>query len=123
MRRHLNLLQETGVGILEVQMRNAVTASGESGSAAVVHTEQSGFLAALIHLVDEVEEVRFGAAKRIVVLVAIQDAHGHPPIGECGPGIAPQKCADFSGDYRKWRCRPRPRAGFRPGKLCGPESN
>ncbi len=64
----------------------------------MVHAEQSGFLAAPIHLVDEVEEVRFSAAKRIVVLVAIQDAHGHPPIGECGPGIAPQKRVGSAGD-------------------------
>src|SRR5258707_15867508 len=104
-------------------MRNAITAARESRSTAVVHAEKSGFLAALIHLVDEVEEVRFSAAKRIVEFVAIQDAHDQPPIGKCGPGIDPQKYVDFADDYRKRRCWPRPRVGFRPGKLCGPESN
>ncbi len=123
MRRHLNLLQETSVWILEVDTRNAITAAGERGSTAVVHAEQRRFLAALIHLVDEVEEVRFGAAKRIVVLVAIEDAHGYLPVGKRGPGIDRQKRADFAGDYRKRRCWPRPPAGFRPEKLCWLESN
>src|ERR1700675_1735736 len=123
MRRHFNLLQEPGIWILEVNMRNAITAARESRGAAVVHAEKSSLLAALIHLVDEVEEVRFSAAERIVELVAIQDAHAYPPIGKCGSGIAPQRYVDFAGDYRKRRCWPRPRVGFRSGKLCGPESN
>src|SRR3979411_818085 len=104
-------------------MRNAVTTARERRSAAVVDTEKSGPLTALIHLVDEVEEVRFSAAKRIVEFVAIQDAHGQPPIGKCGPGIAPQRYVDFAGDCRKRRCWPRPRVGFRRAKICGPESN
>src|ERR1700674_4894943 len=114
MRRHFNLLQEPGIWILEVNMRNAVTTARESWSTAVVHAEESGLLAALIHLVDEVEEVRFSTTKRIVEFVAIQDAHGHPPIGKCGPGIAPRKYVDFAGDYRKRRCWPQPRVGFQP---------
>src|SRR5271156_887989 len=123
MRRHPDFLQETGVWILEVDMRNAIAAAGESRTTAVVHAEQRRLLAALIHLADEVEKVCFRAAKWIVVLVAIQDAHGYLPIEKCGPGIAPQKRVDFAGDYRKRRCWPRPPAGFRPEKLCWLESN
>src|ERR1039458_891193 len=119
---HFDLLQKTSVRIFEVNVRYAITTPRKRRSTAVVHAEQSGFLATLVHLVDEVEEVGFRAAKRIVVLVAIQDAHGHPPIGECGPGIVPQKRVDFAGDCRKRRCWPRPRAGFPTMTLCGRES-
>src|SRR5258708_19107586 len=123
MRRHFQLLQEPGIWIFEVDMRNEITAARERRSMAVIHTEKCGLLAALIHLVDEVEEVCFSAAKRIVEFVAIQDAHGHRPVGRRGPGIVPQRCEDFAGDYRKRRCWPRPRVGFRPASLYWPESN
>src|SRR5258708_34293968 len=98
-------------------MRDAITTARESRGTAVVHAEQSGFLAALIHPVDEVEEVRFSTAKRIVEFVAIQDAHGLPPIGKCGPGIAPQRYADFAGGYRKGGRWPRPPGGFPTGEV------
>src|SRR5271167_936544 len=104
-------------------MLNAITATGKGGGTAVAHAKQSGFLAALIHPVDEVEEVSFRPAKRIIVLVAIEDAHGHRPVVECGPGTAPRTRVDFAGDCRKRRCWPRLPAGFRPGKLGWPESN
>src|SRR5271154_1431415 len=103
-------------------MRNAITATRECRTTAVIHAEQGGFLAALVHPADEIKKVRFSAAKRIVVLVAIQNAHGLPLVEKCGPGVAPQTCGDFAGDCRKGRCWPRPRAGFRPGKLGGSES-
>ena len=78
-RRHPDLLQQAGVGILEIDTRNPVAASGECRKAAVVHREQSGFVAALFHSVNEVKEIRFRTAKRIIVLVAIQDPHSHRP--------------------------------------------
>src|SRR5258708_13717008 len=111
MRRHFQLLQEPGVWIFEIDMRNAITTARESRSTAVVHAEKGGFLAALIHLMDEVEEIRFSAAKRIVEFVAIQDAHDHRPVGKRGPEIAPQRCVDFAGDYRMRQSWPPPRVG------------
>src|SRR5258706_2873153 len=98
-------------------MRNAITAARESRSTAVVHAEKSGFLAALIHLMDEVEEVRFSAAKRIVEFVAIQDAHDYRPVGKRGPGIVPHRTEDFARDYRKRQCSPRPHVGFSPRRV------
>src|SRR5258708_14231970 len=106
MRRHFQLLQEPGIWIFEVDMRNEITAARERRSMAVIHTEKCGLLAALIHLVDEGEEVCFSAAKRIVEFVAIQDAHGHLPVGRRGPGLFPQTCKDFPADYSNRRSLP-----------------
>src|SRR5260370_34804572 len=101
-------------------MRRSIGAACESWSGGVVDTEKSGLLAVLIHLVDEVEEVRFRTAKRIVEFVAIQDAHGQPPIGKCAPAIAPTTTLDFAGAFRKPLCWPRPRVAFRPAGISDP---
>src|ERR1700692_4913433 len=79
---HPDLLQETSIRIFEIQIRNTIAAACEGGGAAMFHAEQGRFVAALVEPIDQIEEVRFRAAKRIIVLVAIQDAHGRPPSGK-----------------------------------------
>ena len=74
---HADFFQKAGVGILEVDMRDPIGAAGEGGGRAVVHGEKGGLVAAPVHALDQVEKVGFCSAKRIVVLVAIQDAHNH----------------------------------------------
>src|SRR5450755_2707426 len=98
MRRHPDFFQEAGLWVLEVDMRNAIAAARESRCLAMIHAEQGSFLAALIHPLNEFEEVSFRAAKRIVVLVAIEDAHDHRPLVECRPGIGSAKARRF-----RWR--------------------
>src|ERR1700721_1494279 len=71
MRRHLDLLNEASFGVLEINIWNAVTATGESRSAAMIHAKQGGLVTTLVHLLDQFEEIRFTAAKRIIVFVAI----------------------------------------------------
>ena len=97
-RCHPDLLQEARIRILEVNLGQQISPAGECRLPAVVHAKQSGFVAAPIHSPDEVEEICFCAAKRIVVLVAIQYAHSQVPIGECEPEIAPQNREHFARD-------------------------
>src|ERR1039458_7327267 len=98
-RRHFHFLQKAGIGILEVLVRNAVTAAREGGRGTMVHAEERGFVTALIHPVNEVEEVGFRAAKWIAVLVAIQNAHGFRLTGGYGTGTFRQMRVDFGGGY------------------------
>src|ERR1700722_13330620 len=99
-RRHPGLLRKACIWVFEVNLRDAVTTAGECRAPPVIHAEQSSLLTALVHLLDEVEEIRFSAAKRIVVLVAIQNAHDHRPIEEYAPGIGQQMREDFAGGYK-----------------------
>src|SRR5579862_140266 len=123
MRRHLDLLEQPSLGILEIDMRNSISATCERRGAAVVHAKESGFLAAFIHAADEVEEVSFSAAKRIVVLVAIQDAHGFRPIEKCEKEIGRQTLEYSAGDCRKRRRRLPPLAESPSETFCGRGSN
>src|SRR5271157_1202178 len=122
MRCHAGLLQQTSIGVLKVSTRNPVATAREGRGMAVVHAEEGGGVAALVHLADQLEEVRFGAAKRIVIFVAIKDAHGRRPMSQCGSGTGPQSSEDFVvGCRNRRRSRPR-RAGCPQAKPCSSKS-
>src|SRR5271155_4295159 len=123
MRRHPDLLEQSSFRILEIDMRYSISATCERRGAAVVHTEESGFLAAFIHAADQIEEVGFSSAKRIVVLVAIQDAHGLRPIEKYEIEIGRQTREHSAGDCRKRRRWLQPLAESLTEMFGGRESN
>jgi hypothetical protein len=87
------------VGILEIEIRNQVAAAGERGGASVVHAEQGSFVAALFHAAYQFEEIPFGAAKQVVVLVAVENSHIETPVGRYELGTGLQTDGDSVAGY------------------------
>src|SRR5713226_1086798 len=92
--RHPSLLQKTGVWILEIEIRNQVAPAGERRGASVVHAEQGSVVAALVYAAYQFEEIGFGAAKQVVVLVAVKNSHIETPVGRYESGTGPQTGGD-----------------------------
>src|SRR6266404_676008 len=96
---HANFLRKAGIGIFEIEIGNQVTAAGKCGGVPVVHAEQSGVMAAFLHAAHQFEEIRFGAAKRVVVLVAVKNSHALTPVVRFERETGPRTGEDFAGGH------------------------